>query len=170
MKYLICLGLSLAFAQAAVGQDRGGAYMGLSLGSFSYEEEITEYGVTLGFDDTTTAYRILGGYRFTDNFALEGGWGKTGDVEDSQSFFGIPVNFGVEFEVLTVRALGILPFEKTSIVSTGHAVACWSLGRRTSRRGGALRSNGCTNRSSASVSWASAVKASRVPSGDQTGA
>ena len=30
-----------------------------------------------------SAYRIIGGYRFNDNFALEGGWGKTGDLEES---------------------------------------------------------------------------------------
>src|SRR6185295_286274 len=67
------------------------------------------------------------------------------------------------------RVTGALCDENTSIVSVGHDVACWSVGRRTSCSGGALLSTGCTNRSSASVFAASAVNASLRPSGDQIG-
>lgn len=119
MKYLICLGLSLALGQAAAAQDRSGPYMGASVGSFSFEEDDEELGISL--DDTTTAYRLMGGYRFSDNFAVEGGWGRTGDIEDSftESFppFGnLTFDIGAEFEVLTVRALGFIPFERTSLL------------------------------------------------------
>jgi outer membrane protein with beta-barrel domain len=114
MKSLICLGFALAFVQAAVGQERGGPYMGFSVGSFSYEESVEDLDVSI--DDTTTMYRILGGYRFSDNFALEGGWSKTGDIEESAAFLGIPFNVGAEFEVLTVRALAMVPFERTSLL------------------------------------------------------
>jgi hypothetical protein len=119
MKYLICLGLSVAFVQAAAAQERTGPYMGFSVGSFSYEEEDEDLGTLI--DDSTSAYRLMGGYRFNDNFALEGGFGQTGDIEESFAEF-IPgfgsLNFGVgaEFEVLTVRALAFMPFEKVSLL------------------------------------------------------
>ena len=115
MKYLICLGLSLAFVQAAAAQDRSGPYVGFSAGSFDFadDEEI--------IDGSTSTYRLIGGYRFNDNFGLEGGWGETGDIEESATEFfppvgNISVNYGVDFEVLTVRALGFLPLDRVSLV------------------------------------------------------
>jgi hypothetical protein len=119
MKSLICLGLSLAVMQAAAAQDRSGPYMGFSVGSFSYEEDVDELG--LGIDDSTSTYRLIGGYRFSDNFALEGGWGRTGDIEESFSepfppFGTLTFDVGAEFEVLTVRGLGFIPFEKVSLL------------------------------------------------------
>jgi opacity protein-like surface antigen len=89
--------------------------MGFSAGSFNFadDEEV--------FDDSTSTYRIVGGYRFNENFGLEGGWGETGDIEVSETEFipqfgNITVNLGVDFEVLTVRALGFLPFDRLSLV------------------------------------------------------
>jgi hypothetical protein len=119
MKYLICLGLSLGFIQAAAAQDRSGPYMGFSVGSFSYEEDADAFGELI--DDSTSTYRLMGGYRFSDNFALEGGWGKTGDIEetfteDFPPFGTISFDAAAEFEVLTVRALGFLPFERVSLL------------------------------------------------------
>ena len=115
MKYLICLGMSLAFAQAAAAQERGGAYMGFSVGSFSYSEDEDI------LDDSASAYGIMGGYRFNDNFALEGGWQKTGDLEETLSevippFGTVTLNLAADFEVLTVKALGFIPFEKVSLL------------------------------------------------------
>lgn len=118
MKYLICLGLTLGFANAAIAQDRSGGYWGAFLGSFSYEEEDGDLGI---IDDKAAAYRIMGGYRFNDNFAVEGGWGKTDDVEGGFTetippFGTFTVNVVGEFEILTVRAVGFLPFEKVSLL------------------------------------------------------
>ena len=113
--YLLCLALSLAFAQAAAAQDRSGGYMGFSVGSFSFAEDEDL------LDDSATAYRVMGGYRFNDHFAVEGGWEKTGDVEESFSevippFGTVTLNIGADFEILTVKALGFIPFEKVSLL------------------------------------------------------
>jgi OOP family OmpA-OmpF porin len=115
MKYLICLAMSLAFVQAAGAQDRGGAYMGFSLGSFSYADDEDL------LDDSASAYRIMGGYRFNDHFALEGGWEKTGDLEETFSedippLGTLTLNLAADFEILTVKALAFLPFEKASLL------------------------------------------------------
>jgi OOP family OmpA-OmpF porin len=117
MKRLMCLVLVVAFARAAAAQeaeeDRG-PYLGLSLGSFNYEQENGEFGIFV--EDTTPAYRIIGGYRFNDHFALEGTWGENPNLEDTTVFSNGTVGVRGEYEVRTVRALGILPLgDKVSL-------------------------------------------------------
>jgi hypothetical protein len=118
MKYLVCLGLSLAFAQGAVAQDRAGPYVGVSVGAFSYKEVSDVSGAE--FKDTAPAQRISGGYRFNENFALEVGWGQTTELEDTFTLATFPnsTTYAVdaEFEAITVRALGVMPFDKVSMI------------------------------------------------------
>ena len=59
----------------------GSGYIGFALGAVDYEEADEDLGETLS--DTSTAYRVLGGYRFSDNFAVEGGWVRTSDLEEN---------------------------------------------------------------------------------------
>jgi OOP family OmpA-OmpF porin len=107
----------VAYAQEDAKEEDRGPYIGLSVGSFSYEKDIQPL---IHVDDTTSVYRIIGGYRFNEHFALEGAWGETGDIEDtvtvptSQGDLGIDVKG--EYEVLTIRALGIIPLgERASL-------------------------------------------------------
>ena len=74
---ILCLGL----AQTANSQGMSGGYIGFALGLMDYEEDDEDLGET--FSDTSTAYRFLGGYRFSDNFAVEGGWARTSELEES---------------------------------------------------------------------------------------
>ncbi len=110
---ILCLGL-----QTANAQSMSGGYVGFALGAMDYEEVDEDLGETL--HDTSTAYRFLGGYRFSDNFAVEGGWARTSGLEESIvesiPFFGLlTLDVDAELEVLTVRALGIIPFSKVSL-------------------------------------------------------
>ena len=123
MKRFILIVMAIGLAHVAAAQEDAndedrGPYLGLSLGAFSYEKDNRPFGIHV--DDTTSAYRIIGGYRFNEHFALEGAWGETGDIEDtvtvgtSQGDLGIDVKG--EYEVLTIRALGIMPLgEKVSL-------------------------------------------------------
>jgi hypothetical protein len=111
MKRLIWLTMAIGFAQAAAAQEENrGPYLGLSLGSFNYEQDNGALGIFV--DDSTSAYRIIGGYRVSDHFAVEAGWGETGDLEDNTPFSNLTVDIQGEYEVLTVRALGIVPLGK----------------------------------------------------------
>ena len=117
---VIAIGVAhVASAQEDARDEDRGPYVGLSLGSFSYEQQQDPFVGQL--DDTTSAFRIIGGYRFSDHFALEGSWLKTGDLEDS---FTMPTSqggvFGInvkgDYDVRTIRALGILPLnDKVSL-------------------------------------------------------
>lgn len=105
---------ALFASSAAVAQDASeGAYLGVSVGSFDYEETVEAFDVE--FSDSTTAYRIFGGYRFNDNFALEAGWGATGDLEEAYSDGVDTAIIRGDYEVLTLRGLAIAPFESVSL-------------------------------------------------------
>jgi len=105
----------VASAQEDAREEDRGPYVGLSVGSFSYEQQPDPFAIQL--EDTTSAFRIIGGYRFSDHFALEGSWLKTGALEDdftrsiSGGLFGI--NVKGDYDVRTIRALGILPLNDT---------------------------------------------------------
>ena len=124
MRYLLLLMGAWAFAPHANAQF-GTAYYGVALGSFDYQED-NFIGESL-FTDTTNSYRLMVGYMFNEHMAFEGGWGKTGALRDSETFvdFGGPftVNFQTEFKILTVRLLGVLPFDNgvTLLGGIGYA-------------------------------------------------
>jgi OmpA-OmpF porin, OOP family len=114
----LALILYLGLAQTANAQGMSGGYVGFALGLMDYEEDDEDLGETLS--DTSTAYRVLGGYRFSDNFAVEGGWARTSELEESivevLPFLGtFNIDIDAELEVLTVRAIGIIPFSKVSL-------------------------------------------------------
>jgi outer membrane protein with beta-barrel domain len=118
MQHALALILCLGLAQTANAQGMSGGYIGFALGVVDYEEADEDLGETLS--DTSSAYRVLGGYRFSDNFAVEGGWSRTSNLEESIvesiPFFGtLTLDVDAELEVLTVRALGFIPFSKVSL-------------------------------------------------------
>ena len=122
MKRLMCLVLMVVFADAAAGQEvrevleapkvheaqeDHGPYLGVSLGSFNYKEDSGQFGIFV--DDAASAYRIVGGYRLNDHFALEGSWGEARNIGNSTIFSNGTAGVQGDYELLTVRALGILP-------------------------------------------------------------
>src|SRR5690606_1687193 len=112
MKYVIAAAFALA-SLAAHSQElhSSGPYLGFGLGYLDYEENVE--GMSLS--DSTTAYRIFGGYRFNENFSLEGGWGATSDLKETVSFGGLPVDITADYEIKTVRLLGTVPFDSVSL-------------------------------------------------------
>jgi hypothetical protein len=66
-KALVCC-LAL-WSAGALAQDKSGAYLGGGLGQFDFHEEGDG---TLVVDDTALAYKVYGGYRFNDTWAVEG--------------------------------------------------------------------------------------------------
>jgi hypothetical protein len=124
MKYLLLLVSALALAPSAYAQ-YDTAYYGVALGGFDYSEE-NFIGERL-FDASGDSYRLMVGYLFNEHMAFEGGYGKARSLTDSSDFesFGTPftVNFRSEFKILTVRFLGVLPFENgiTLLGGLGYA-------------------------------------------------
>jgi hypothetical protein len=130
MRFLLLVALAMTVVPAALAQPTS-AYYGLAIGEFDYREDDG-----LGTDvvtDKVDSYRLMVGYQFTENLAFEGGWGTTDDVVEPVDFnFGFPVGVlpgtvTYEFEILTVRFLGVLPFDNgiTLLGGLGYADMDW---------------------------------------------
>lgn len=85
------------------------AYYGISLGNFEYTEEFFD---TEFFSDDVSSYHLMIGYQFMKHLTVEGGYGKTSTIRDTNSvLFDPPFTLTADFRVLTLRLLGVLPFD-----------------------------------------------------------
>jgi outer membrane protein with beta-barrel domain len=113
----LALALGAAFSQPAYAQDDRGGYFGGMLGTFDYEESGPE---ELTISDDTTAYELLGGYRFNRHFAVEFGLGRTGDIEDTfvevlPPLGAVTLEAELMLDIYTLRALGMLPLDQFNL-------------------------------------------------------
>jgi hypothetical protein len=128
MKYLLLALLALGAASTVQAQPES-AYYGLALGTFDYEEEDGFGGEFLG--DSVSSYRLMVGYQFMEHLGVEGGYGETGTIRDTASLsaFGpggfqtVPLDFRSEFKILTIRLLGLLPFDNGISLMAGLSYA-----------------------------------------------
>ena len=111
MRRLVAIGALWLFAAAAHAQDYSGPYLGVSVGSFDYTELDDQIGVLI--EDSTSAYRLIGGYQVNENLAIEAGVGKTGDIKESFPLGPGSGSFDIraDYELVTVRALGLVPLD-----------------------------------------------------------
>jgi hypothetical protein len=115
MKNLLLVLLAVAAAPPVYAQGLDdAAYYGLALGTFDYEEEDGQGGEFLS--DSVSSYRLMVGYRFMKHLGVEGGYGETGTIRDTADLpvfpsGTVPLTFVSEFKILTIRLLGVLPFD-----------------------------------------------------------
>lgn len=114
---LLCLlGLFIVGTQGHAQDSYG--YLGGGIGNLDYEESASAFTLSLNFSDSAPAYKVYGGYRFSESLAVEASYAVTGDLEDSipDIFgFGAPLGISLDFDVLTVRALGYIPLASFSL-------------------------------------------------------
>lgn len=95
----------LAVSQGALAQARGaevGGYVGLTIGQAEADGSCPA-GFSCDFKDTD--WKILGGYRFSRNIAVEGFWAEHGEITVRTG----AVSATAESRTFGVAALGILP-------------------------------------------------------------
>ena len=111
---LAILGLASAvtFGSPAIAQDMG-FYIGGALGQSSVDIDCAG---TTSCDDKDSTWKILGGYQFNRNFALEFGYADLGAASASTPSFFLPgfgtvpaANLKIEATVFELLAVGILP-------------------------------------------------------------
>jgi len=108
MKKLLCAVFAL-FGASAIHAQPEFAYYGLSVGDFEYKEEFLGQEI---FSDTGRSYHLMVGYQFMEHLTVEGGYGKTNTLRGTNDvLFQPPITFSVDFQVLTLRLLGVLPFD-----------------------------------------------------------
>ncbi len=82
-----------------------GFFAGASIGSAGLNEDFDG----LNIDTDATAFRIVGGWRFNEYFALEAGYHDFGDFEQQIDVNGTPVIASLSADGFTFAAAGILP-------------------------------------------------------------
>lgn len=109
------LGLALFFGLMATtqAQEIRGGYVGAAVGAFNFKSG------DFGISDTSGSYRVLGGWQFNSNYAVEAGWGESGDLEETFRGFtptgDIQVDLGASYEIWSVRALTMAAFSSMNI-------------------------------------------------------
>jgi OmpA-OmpF porin, OOP family len=84
------VGILLSAATGASAQGPGGGfYLGGALGQATFKEWCTTGGTFNSCNDTDTAWKLLGGYRFNRYFAVEASYVEWGEVTASLNL-GVP--------------------------------------------------------------------------------
>jgi opacity protein-like surface antigen len=119
MRRLLCLAALGAWASAGLAQEVHGPYIGVSAGSFSYEQ--SEKGpLGIPFSDGSSSYRLFGGYQLNSAYGIEAGWQKAGDFTDTFRGFDPIVgeqtlDVSTSYEIKTVRLVLLAPFSSISM-------------------------------------------------------
>ena len=102
-------------AASTAGAQAGTAYLGVSLGEFEFNPPF------VGDFDSASAWHIFGGYRVKEYFAFEVGYGKTDTMSNVSVSPPSTAENGIatEFSMLTMRALGVLPFKDSGVSVLG---------------------------------------------------
>ena len=118
--------LALASTPAIHAQAAGAAYYGLSLGDFEYTEG-DEFGDL--FDDSVSSWHLMINYMFMEHLGVEGSYGKTSTIRDSFTFVTggqpptVDIGFETEISMLTIRLVGVLPFDNGLSLMAGVGYA-----------------------------------------------
>jgi len=93
-------GLSIGQSKAWISHDRIANQLGVPVTSIAFEDE-----------DSDVGYKLLGGYKFNKNFAVEGGYFNLGEFGFTASYAPASTFTGnIKLQGLNLDAVGILPF------------------------------------------------------------
>ncbi len=119
--------LAAGLTPAVHAQSGGAASYGLALGDFDYTE-----GDGLGtdlFSDSVSSWHLMINYMFMEHLGVEGSYGKTSTIRDSATFLSsappgsVEVGFESEISMLTIRLVGVLPFDNGLSLMAGVGYA-----------------------------------------------
>jgi len=109
---------SLLFAATTVHAQSTGpqkVYLGAGAGVADFEDQVEVEDIgDVDLDDDSTAFKVFGGYRATENFAIEGGYRSFGEAEAGP--------FTIETDGLDVAGVGLLPLGPVDLFAKGGAI------------------------------------------------
>ena len=113
---------SILLCAASMSAHAGGFFIGGSIGKASLNDDFDGLVV----DDSTTAYRIVGGWRFNDYFALEGGYHDFGDFEQEFDDNGTTSVAKLSADGFTLGASGALPLGERFALTGRAGMFFWN--------------------------------------------
>ena len=140
MKNFLSLLAALALAAPAAAVAEGGGYVGLGLGQNTMQDwnggdlNIDGSVSNTDADDSDTGFRILGGYEFNPNIAVEVGYIDLGEAtadgtSDGSGFFWAPgpVSVSAEVDGFDLGIRGRLPLSESFGLSASIGMLMWDL-------------------------------------------
>lgn len=118
---LLCSAVLMAASTTVAAAPAGDAYIGVGFGQARYDvsaSDLDAAALAAGFgsssssvDDNSAAWKLFAGFRFHENFGIEGGWVDLGDIDTTTVTTGpsATVNGEVEASGLFVDAVGYIP-------------------------------------------------------------
>jgi opacity protein-like surface antigen len=112
--------IALALATSPSFAQEMGIYVGVVAASFDYDED-PQPGPFGAISDTTSSWKLYGGFEINEHLAVEISYGATSDLEStasgSDSFLG---NFtstqSLNFKTTAAKAMGLLPLERVVLL------------------------------------------------------
>jgi len=105
----------LALAAPASRAQEPHAYLGAGAGVANFEDQVQVKDIgDVNLSDDDTAYKLYGGYRATDNFAIEGGYRNFGKAKSGP--------FSIETDGWDVSALGLVPIGPVDLFARGGVI------------------------------------------------
>lgn len=110
------LTLVAIFGASSVYATENKLYVGLSFGSVDVDSKITKTAGSISLDDSDSGFKLYGGYKLSENVAIEGSYGDLGNF----SLTGIQgETFTLDGEQLAFLADGTSVIDSTSLGVAG---------------------------------------------------
>ena len=106
IRHNVAVAATLLLFALPISAQADGVFIGGSIGTASLDDDFDGLAV----DDSSTAYRLVVGWRFNDYFALEGGYHNFGDFEQTFDIAGVPNTVVLSADGFTLGATGAIPF------------------------------------------------------------
>jgi opacity protein-like surface antigen len=104
---ILLLAAAAGVPQAHAQLVYSGPYIGLGVGVASLEDDGQQ--TTIGFSDTSSAYRLLAGYHIHEGLAIELGLAKSDGLGETLFGGNVTLNIEAELDVATLRVLAFAP-------------------------------------------------------------
>lgn len=120
--FTLATGMGFLVAAPVLHAQAPNVYIGAGAGVADFEDDVEVRDIgDVDIDDDSTAYKFFGGYRATENFAIEGGYRDFGKAKSGP--------FSVEVDGFDVSALGLLPIGPFDLFAKGGVIFWDTKGR-----------------------------------------
>jgi len=122
IKYYAAAAALLILSIAPISAQAGGLYIGAGVGNASLDDDFDG----LAIDDSSTAFRLVAGWRFNDYFTLEGGYQDFGDFEQVLDIAGSQSTVALSADGFTLGATGSIPLGERFALTGRAGMFFWN--------------------------------------------
>lgn len=119
---------ALGVATVSISAWAQGGYVGVGFGQTSVDLDTCDLDISCTSDDSDTAFKIFGGYKFNPNWGIEGAYIDGGEVSQSgtDSFLGT-ASATFEISGINLAVLGIIPVSERFSLQGKAGLFLWDM-------------------------------------------